>query len=85
MQKNQQGGQPSQGGKDQQSQQSGSQPQQGGGQQGRQTPNGGSSQQSQSGGGRGQQGDSLKSDPGQAQSRDAQQGNDNGNRSNKQR
>ena len=50
------------------------------------TPSGGSNkQQSQSGGSRDQQGSNIKSAPGQAQSRDVQQGGDNSNRSNKQR
>ena len=84
MQKNQQGGNASQGRNDQQNQQSGNQPQQGG-QHGKQTPSGGSNQQSQSGAGRDQQGGNLKSDPGQAHSRDAQHGGDAGSRSNKQR
>jgi len=86
VQKNQnhQGQQPSQQDRDsapgRQQSQSGSQQQQGG--QGKQTPSGGSNQQSQSGGGRDQQGSDLKSEPGQAQSRDIQQGSDNSNRSN---
>ena len=50
------------------------------------TPNGGSNkQQSQSGGSRDQQGSNIKSDQGQAQDRNLQQGGDNSNRSNKQR
>ncbi len=87
MQKNQhqQGSNASQGRNDQQSQ-AGGHPGQQGGQDSKLTPSGGSSkQQSQSGGGRDQQGSNIKSDQGQAQSRDAQQGGDNSNRTNKQR
>ncbi len=90
MQKNQnqQGSNASQGGKEQQSQSGGNQGQQGG-QNSKLTPSGGSDasgkQQSQSGGGRDQQGSNIKSDQGQAQNREAQQGSDNSNRSNKQR
>jgi hypothetical protein len=50
--------------------------------QGRQQPGQSGNQQSQSGGSRDQQGNDLKSDQGQAQSRNLQQGNDHGNRSN---
>jgi hypothetical protein len=56
------------------------------GQDSNKSPSGGSNkQQSQSGGGRDQQGSNIKSDQGQAQSRNLQQGGDHGNRSDKQR
>jgi len=87
VQKNQtqQDGQASQGRHEQQSQAGGTQRQQGG-HNSQLTPSGGSNkQQSQSGGGRDQQGSNIKSDPGQAQSRHAQQGGQDGSRSDKQR
>jgi hypothetical protein len=87
VQKNQQGQQSPQQGNHSQSRQqsqqsqSGSQQQQGG--HGKLTPSGGSNQQSQSGGSRDQQGSNLKSDHGQAQSRNLQQGGDSSDRSNR--
>jgi hypothetical protein len=83
-QQGQQGNNAAQGGNKQQSQSGGNQGQQGG-QNSKLTPSGGSSQQSQSGGGRDQQGSNIKSDQGQAQPRNQQQGSDHGNRSDKQR